>query len=165
MSQVIQSAELQLRKIRFLISFFILSLILSGLTAFPINTQLAIGHELIQKYEWNNALTAWLEKVYIGVRETDSQYPFIAYGTDWLAFAHLVIAIAFIGPLRDPVRNVWVIHFGIIACLGIFPLALIAGAIREIPLFWRFIDCSFGLVGGALLWHCNNMIKRLAAIQ
>jgi len=37
-------------------------------------------------------------------------YPFIAYGTDWLAFAHFVIAIAFIGPWRDPVRNVWVVE-------------------------------------------------------
>ncbi|SCF41963.1 hypothetical protein [Micromonospora mirobrigensis] len=32
------------------------------------------------------------------------------YGTDWLAFAHLVLAVAFWGPLRDPVRNVWVVQ-------------------------------------------------------
>ena len=29
----------------------------------------------------------------------------IAYGTDWLAFAHITIAVAFLGPLKDPVRN------------------------------------------------------------
>lgn len=162
MYQRIQSPEAQLRSIRLLISLFIAGLVISGLTAFPIRIQLEIGHQLIQHYAWDNALSKWLEKVYLGVRETDSHYPFIAYGTDWLAFAHLVIAVAFIGPLRDPIRNIWVIHFGIIACIGIFPLALIAGHIREIPLFWRFIDCSFGLIGGALLWHCNSKIKRLS---
>jgi hypothetical protein len=35
--------------------------------------------------------------------------------------AHLAIAIAFIS-LRDPVRNVWVVTFGMIACLGVIPL-------------------------------------------
>jgi hypothetical protein len=29
-------------------------------------------------------------------------YPFLAYGTDWLAFAHIVIAVFFIGPLVKP---------------------------------------------------------------
>jgi hypothetical protein len=33
-----------------------------------------------------------------------------------IAFAHLAIAIAFIGPYIDPVRNKWVITFGLIAC-------------------------------------------------
>lgn len=162
MHQSIQSPEAQLKRIRLLISLFILGLVLSGLTAFPIRMQLEMGHEFIQQYAWDNALSRWLEKVYLGVSETDNHYPFIAYGTDWLAFAHLVIAIAFVGPLRDPVRNIWVIHFGIIACIGIFPLALIAGHVREIPLFWRLIDCSFGLIGGALLWHCKSRINRLA---
>ena len=32
----------------------------------------------------------------------------------WLAFAHIVIAIAFVGPPRDPVRNVWVIELALI---------------------------------------------------
>jgi hypothetical protein len=58
------------------------------------------------------------------------------YGTDWLAFAHLVIAVAFWGPLRDPVRNIWVIEWGMIACVGIVPLALFAGPVRDIPLWW-----------------------------
>jgi hypothetical protein len=32
-------------------------------------------------------------------------YPFLAYGTDWLAFVHLVIAVAFVGPFFDPVPD------------------------------------------------------------
>ena len=56
---------------------------------------------------------------------------------DWLAFAHLVIAVAFLSPFIDPVRNKWIIAFGWIACGGVIPLALIAGHIRGIPIAWR----------------------------
>jgi len=78
---------------------------------------------------------------------TDEPYPFLAYGTDWLAFGHFVIAVAFIGPLRDPVKNIWVIEFGMIACLAIIPYAMVMGQFRGIPLYWRLIDCSFGVIG------------------
>jgi hypothetical protein len=57
-----------------------------------------------------------LDEVLIGIRHTSKDYPFLFYGYDWLAFAHFVLAILFIGPLRDPVKNKWVIEFGIIAC-------------------------------------------------
>jgi|GEM_PF-4312585 len=52
-----------------------------------------------------------------------------------------------IGVLRNPVRNKWVIEFGIIACVMVFPLALMAGAVRGIPIWWRLIDCTFGVAG------------------
>jgi hypothetical protein len=42
-----------------------------------------------------------------GVHETGRRFPFVTYGTDWLAFGHFVIALAFVGALRDPVRNRW----------------------------------------------------------
>jgi hypothetical protein len=58
---------------------------------------------------------------------------FLAYGTDLLAFAHLVIAVAFIGPHIDPPRNKWAITFGLIACAGVVPMPIIAGPIRGIP--------------------------------
>jgi hypothetical protein len=77
----------------------------------------------------------------------------------------LVIAIAFIGPLRDPVRNKWVLVFGVIACLGVFPLALVAGAIRGIPLYWRAIDCSFGLFGAIPLLFCLREVGRLEKLD
>jgi hypothetical protein len=72
-----------------------------------------------------------------------------------------VIAIAFLGPLKDPVKNIWVIEFGIIACVAVFPLAFIAGSVRGIPLYWQFIDCSFGIFGGMILWACRSKIKQL----
>ena len=81
------------------------------------------------------------------------------YGYDWLAFAHFVLAILFIGPYNDPVKNIWVIEFGLIACVLIFPLAFIAGYFRSIPIGWQLIDCSFGVFGFIPLWICYRKIK------
>ncbi|HUM46348.1 MAG TPA: hypothetical protein PLD84_05440, partial [Chitinophagales bacterium] len=91
----------------------------------------------------------------------DSTYPFMAYGTDWLAFAHIVIAIAFLGPYKDPIKNSWVIDWGLINCILVIPLALIAGPIRDIPFFHQLIDCSFGIIGFIILFICRNLIVQL----
>jgi hypothetical protein len=158
------SKKIRLR-IKKLVLFFMLSLILSGLTAFPIESQLNLAVDWITRMEWDSPLTRWIRLAHQGVYETNERYPFIAYGTDWLAFAHLVIAVVFIGPLKDPVRNMWVIEFGLIVCLAVVPMAFIAGEVRGIPVFWRLIDCIFGLIGGAILWRCHCDIKRLKEIN
>lgn len=107
----------------------------------------------------------WLSTVYEAVKATNAAYPHLSYGTDWLAFAHLLLAVLFIGPAKDPVRNIWVIQFGIIACIAIFPLAFIAGSIRHIPFFWQLIDCCFGAIGiiPLLLAYCYT--KQLIYLQ
>ena len=146
-------------RIRLTLILFIIGLVLSGITAFPIQTQLDWA---IQHMAWAPPhLQAWLKWVNEGVTDTNEHYPFMSYGTDWLAFAHIVIAVAFIGPLRDPVRNIWVIQFGIIACLMVFPLALIAGPIRHIPFYWQLIDCSFGVFGAVPLLLVHRMTRQL----
>ncbi len=139
----------------------IVGLFVSGITAFAIQTELtwSVKHQPAL----NPTLSLWLNKVYVGVKSTNNQYPFISYGTDWLAFAHVMLAILFIGPLINPVRNIWVVQFGIIAALAIFPLAFIAGSVRGIPFFWRCIDCSFGVVTLAVLLPCYKWIKQLEA--
>jgi hypothetical protein len=83
------------------------------------------------------------------------------YGTDWLAFAHIVIAIAFIGPLRDPVKNLWVIEFGMIACILIIPWGIVFGSMRGIPPFWSLVDFSFGVFGFIPLKITRDYILRL----
>lgn len=88
--------------------------------------------------------------VYAGVHVTNENFPFIFYGTDWLAFAHLVIAMVFIGVLRDPVRNIWITEWSMITSLAIIPLATIAGPVRGIPFFHQLIDCSFAVAGFTL---------------
>jgi hypothetical protein len=68
----------------------------------------------------------------------------------------------FIGPLRDPVRNIWVIEAGMIACVGVVALALIFGPLRGIPPFWRLLDCAFGILGIIPLWVTHRYIQQMA---
>jgi len=159
-----------LRRIRVALGVFIAGLVLSGLTAFPLATEVrwlaaALHAGPIQPLAQSIGLLAWIDRVNEALATTSARYPFLAYGTDWLAFAHLVIASAFIGPWIDPVRNKWVVTFGLIACAGVVPLALIAGAVRGIPWGWRLIDCSFGLVGSVPLFICRRSIRTLESEQ
>jgi hypothetical protein len=150
-------------QIKWWLWIFIAGLVISGITAFPLESELRAFGTFVNADA--NAATspfaAWIVRVRDALIDTNAKYPFLAYGTDWLAFAHLVIAVAFIGPLRDPVRNVWVIQFGMIACAMVIPLALIAGEVRGIPFGWRLIDCSFGVLGIVPLWLCYREIRRL----
>jgi hypothetical protein len=156
-----QPTQQLLRQVRFRIFLFILGLVFSGVTAFPMEWELRVAEQWMAEWHWDNLFSRWIERVSEGIENTNSDFPFIAYGTDWLAFAHLMIAVAFIGPLKDPVRNRWVIEFGLIACFSIFPFAFIAGYVRQIPIFWRLIDCTFGVVGGVLLLDCYRKINVL----
>ncbi|MEV0718226.1 hypothetical protein [Asanoa sp. NPDC050611] len=149
------------RTARFWLVLFVAGLVLSGLTAFPLETEVRLAVRLLDGGVAPDGLVHWLGRVHEGLGETNDRYPFIAYGTDWLAFAHLVIAVAFWGPLRDPVRNVWVVQFGVIACAGVVPLALVAGAVRGIPFGWRLIDISFGVVGVVPLLLALRAIGRV----
>ena len=147
-----------LLRIRLGILFFIVALVLSGVTAFPIETELhALMARRGQMPDW---MAAFIAKTYEGVHSTNQQYPMLAYGDDWLAFAHIVIAMAFIGPLRDPIRNIWVIEWAMLACVAVLPLALIAGPIRSIPFYWQCLDCSFGIFGIIPLWIVRRWIKQ-----
>jgi len=153
------------RRIRFLILFFIFALSAAGLTAIPLRWELNLlnawfgeGSSLSQVLP---VLAEWISRVNDSVQNGYGQYPLLAYGTDWLAFAHIVIAVAFLGPLRDPVRNIWVIEFGMIACVLIMPWALIFGVVRGIPWFWTLIDMSFGVFGIIPLWLVRRDILTL----
>ena len=149
-----------LLRIRLGILFFIVALVVSGVTAFPVETEL---HSLMASRDrmpgW---LSAFITKAYEGISITNRQYPMLAYGDDWLAFAHIVIAMAFIGPLRNPVRNIWVIEWAMLACIAVIPLALIAGPVRSIPFYWQCLDCSFGIIGIIPLWIVRRWIKKLS---
>jgi hypothetical protein len=149
-----------IRRIRIWISVVIAALFVSGVTAFPLESELNWIVQHVSSVPLPG-LIAWLNRVHDALAATNRAYPFLAYGTDWLAFAHLVLAILFVGPWRDPVRNKWVIQFGFIACVGVLFLALIAGPVRGIPFYWRMIDCSFGVFGALPMMLCLRDIKIL----
>ena len=104
----------EIKIIRWLLGFFIVSLFLSGLTAIPIDAEISF---LLRFFSLESNMHLWLSKVLVAYRETNAAHPFLLYGYDWLAFAHFILAILFIGPYRDPVKNIWVIQFGLIACV------------------------------------------------
>lgn len=154
-----------LLKIRIWLGMFILGLVISGLTVFPIKSAMVV------LLEWFGAGTE-IEKlfpevsqmmmyVHEGVTLTLEQYPFIFYGTDWLGFAHVLLGLLFIGPLKDPIKNIWVIEFGIIACILVVPFAFICGPSRGIPIYWTLVDCCFGIFGIIPLLIVKNKIRQL----
>jgi hypothetical protein len=153
------------KQIRNILIVVIAGLLISGVTAFPLETEIGWLDRQLQNLSGFSDLKGWIHTVHVGLHETNVKYPFISYGSDWLAFAHIVIAIVFIGPLRDPVRNIWVIEFGIIASVLIFPLAFIAGPLRGIPVFWSLIDCCFGVICGVLLWYVRGVIRKLERVS
>jgi hypothetical protein len=149
-----------MNRVRFWLILFVVGLVLSGVTAFPLETETRLAAQVAGSIG-PDFLVAWLDRVRDAVAATNGAYPFLAYGTDWLGFAHLVIAVAFWGAIKDPVRNVWVVQFGMIACLAVIPLALIAGPIRGIPWGWQLVDMSFGAVGIVPLLLAYKGIRRL----
>ena len=153
------------RRVRVLLSLFVAGLVVSGVTAIPLPREVAFLQRVVGEgsptESWWPGLAAWISRVHRGVMETSREHPFIFYGTDWLAFGHIIIAISFLGPLRDPVKNLWVIEFSMIACVLVIPWALVFGPIRGIPFFWRLIDCSFGIVGIIFLLLARRYTRQM----
>jgi hypothetical protein len=156
-------------RIRLAILLIIGGLVLSGLTAFPLLWELNTAAHFLTGADADfspaahSGLTHWILRVREGLENTYRDYPFIAYGTDWLAFGHLVIALFFVLPFRDPLRYRGVIWIGIIASLGVIPLALICGPLRGIPFYWRLIDASFGLLCLIPLIYVLREINKLSS--
>ncbi|MGH7977017.1 MAG: hypothetical protein ACREDS_00195 [Limisphaerales bacterium] len=143
------------RRIKSLTWLLIIGLVVSGATAIPLQGKLNF---LVNFFGANGKppeISQWLLRVHDALTQTQSQHPFLFYGTDWLAFGHFVIAIVFIGVLHNPIRNRWLFDFGLIAC------ALVFGGFRGVP-FWRWLtDCSFGICGFAPLWFCRKWTNEL----
>jgi hypothetical protein len=146
------SERQRLSRIRIWLWLFVAGLLLAGITAFPLEWESRMLSQWLHgSGSWAGdafpPMRAWIDQVRYGLVVSYHRYPWLAYGTDWLAFGHITIAVAFAGPIRDPVRNKWVVQFGMIACVLVIPLAAICGPLRGIPLFWTPIDMSFGVVG------------------
>lgn len=156
------------RRVRYWTVFFIVGLVLSGATALPLPTEARLaarllGDDFTAGGRLSEGVAAWLRTVHDGVLLSDERAPFMLYGTDWLAFGHFAIALAFVGALRDPVRNRWLYQFGMIACALVPLWALVFGQVRGIPFWWRLIDASFGVVGFVPMWLCHRWTGQMEA--
>ncbi|HEY1770918.1 MAG TPA: hypothetical protein VGG02_11765 [Chthoniobacterales bacterium] len=162
MAANISPEETRLRgRIRILLAIVILGLLGSGISSLPLLWESGKIADLLQQSGQLPVAAAWMTEVHRGLADVYQNYPFIGYGTDWLGFGHFVIAIFFLGPLVDPRRNLWIIDAGIVACLLVIPMALISGEIRHLPVWWRLIDCAFGVFGVIPLWLARSWARRL----
>jgi len=158
------------RRFRFILLFFIAALVASGLTAIPLRWELDVLASLFGIDPQTDpatltGLSHWIATVRNGLDATYGSYPFMAYGTDWLAFAHVIIAVFFLGPLIKPGSNDWVLVAGMIACVLVIPFALLMGGLRGIPVGWRWIDCSFGFFGFFPLLYCWFLGRRISRMS
>lgn len=153
-------------RFRVSLGFFIFGLVVSGVTAFPLLSELRILCHFIGVDPAANptdftGLKFWISTVNRGLEATYTSYPWIAYGTDWLAFGHIVIAAFFIGPLLQPLTSRFTLYTGIFACVAVVPLAMICGPLRGIPFHWRLLDCTFGAIGMIPLIYCLSLLRKM----
>ncbi len=146
----------ELTKIRIAIIVFVSLLVLSGVTAFPLRTEMEflIAH----KDSFSPTLANWIQTVYDCVKQTPDV---VLYGTDWLAFAHIIISLFFVPVYIDPVRYKANLIVAMTACGAVFLLAFICGPIRGIPFFHQLIDCAFGFIGFFPLYFVYKKITQL----
>lgn len=145
-----------MKTIRTHLLLFISLLAISGLTAFPIQTEIDFMAKNINYFP--SFLQDWITSLYRDIHNTPSV---MFYGTDWLAFAHIIIGLFFIPVYLNPDKYKINLQIGIVACFLVFPLAFVCGPIRNIPFFHQLIDCSFGVLGSAYLYFILRKINNL----
>lgn len=158
-----------LGRIRILLIIFMAALVLCGVSIFPLKQQI----DLVAGAFGSGTLTdrifppmaQWIEQLHEGITHVHTNYPFLFYCTDWVGFAMIVIALVFVGPIRDPVRNIWVIQFGILTCLLTIPAIVICGTIRRFPPFWFVVDSLFAIGGLVLLYPAFRWARRLEQLK
>jgi len=121
--------------------------------------------ETAQKYTgspfFQDEIRIFLEKALNGIREIKSKHPYYLYALDWLGFAHIVLALLFAGAIRDPVKNIWIVECGLIACIGVIFVAAICIPMRGLPPSWFLIDFSFAPAAALPLWIARRDIKQI----
>ncbi len=133
-------AELLKRRIRLLPIAFTIGIAISGITAFPLRWEMNglarfMGAVPSDTMDTTTGLLQWVVRVRNGLNDAYGKYPFIAYRTDWQA------------------------------CIAVIRLAFICGQIREIPIYHRLTDCSFGVFGIIPLRLCRRDILELARLD
>lgn len=151
----------QLRRAKWMLAVVAFGLFVSGVTIWPAVRELKAGVRLL----WGDTtptgpIHAFLVRAIESLEQTQSTQAFLLYGYDWLAFAHIVLAILFAGAIRDPVRNVWVVQCGLIMCALVPVLAAVCVPLRGMPHQWFWVDCAFAPGAALPLWIALRDIRR-----
>jgi hypothetical protein len=153
-----------LKRAKLMIGIVVFGLLVSAVTIWPAIPEL----KMAVRIAWGDAeptgvLHSFVVRTIEGLEAMEADYPFILYAHDWLAFAHIVLAILFAGAIKDPIRNVWIVQCGLIMCALIPVLAGICVPIRGIPWVWFWIDFAFAPGAALPLWIALRDIKRTEA--
>jgi len=141
-----------------------LGLFLSGVTIWPWHWELTVLIGVLQSVSAPQELIVLLQEILSDMSRLRSEESFVLYVADWLAFAHLVLTALFVMAMRDPVRNIMVVRFGILCCLTVPILAITCVPLRGIPLFWIAVDSSFAFAA-IPLWVALRDLKRAEALS
>jgi len=166
--KIMKEEQIILRKIRFYLILFLLAILFSLHTVVfvEVETELFakyLGHDTFMEKLYP-CVAEWMEHLHLAILETYTSYPVMAYCMDWLSYACVVFAVFLLGAIKNPVRNIWIVQAFMFACILAFFLPFIVGPIRDIPVFWRFIDSSFGIVGFLFLLLPYRLIKKLETL-
>lgn len=146
---------------KWMLYFVAFGLFISGVTVWPAIPELKLGLKILEPTGGLTApLQEFVKKIITGLEGVERDFPQLMYGYDWLAFAHICLAILFVGAARDPVRNKWIVQCGLIMCALIPILALICIPIRQIPWFWFCFDFAFAPAAAIPLYIALRDIKR-----
>jgi len=143
--------------VRVLLAIVAFGLFVSGVTIWPWEWELERILGLTSEVP---VLHAVVEGILADMRDLRSRDSFVLYGLDWLAYAHLVLTALFVMAMKDPVRNILVVRFGLLCCLTVPLLAAICVPLRGLPWWWVFIDSSFAICA-VPLWLALRELKRL----
>ena len=92
---------------KFMLAIVAFGLFVAGVTIWPATWELKTAVRIVWgESEPTGAVHGFVLQAIEGLESVESDYPFLLYSHDWLAFAHIVLAILFVGATRDPVRNV-----------------------------------------------------------
>lgn len=151
-----------LTRAKLMLAIVAFGLFMSGVTIWPAIPELKTAVWIV----WGNTpptgtLHAFVLKAIEGLEYMNANYRFMLYGYDWLAFAHIGLAILFAGAIRDPVKNIWVVQCGLILCILIPILAGICIPIRGLPSIWFLFDFIFAPGAGIPLLIALHDIRKI----
>lgn len=142
------------KQIKRLTIILIIGLFISGLTAIPLELETFFLFIFFGDIDW-------IKQVIETIQVANRNFPSAFYATDWLAFAHFTLAYLYVGFYKNPNKNDWLINFGITISIAVIPFAFIFGEIRFIPIWWRLIDCSFGIVALLIFLRIKSLVKNI----
>jgi hypothetical protein len=73
------------------------SLVLSGLSAIPLVWGVDFVVDILEEIEFHSQVFSLMKQVQNVLIFNAEHFPFMAYGKDWLAFAHFLFALLFVG--------------------------------------------------------------------